>query len=198
MSIDYGYLKVDGTEDDDHDDEVVQNKLLVLVAKGVKTGTYAATCLRGKGVSEYATSFLVSLLRRFGYRLQSDGKASIVALKIATLLATTFVESVLRESAVGEHATNGVAESAMREVRRQTRTLKSALEAHVGKIVECHSILRWIPMMISDAISFFMIWIDGLTAEMRRSGRAWKKLVAEFGESVYNRPAVASGLQLEL
>ena len=34
---------------------------------------------------------------------------------------------------------------------------------------------------------------------MRRSGRAWKKLAAEFGESVYHRPAVArtvaSGMQ---
>ena len=69
----------------------------------------------------------------------------------------------------------------MREVKRQPRTLKFALEARVGKTVESHSILRWIPMMASDAISFFMIGTDGLTAEMRRSGRASKKLVAEFG-----------------
>ena len=57
-------------------------------------------------------------------------------------------------------------------------------------------------MMASDAISFFRIGRDGLTAEMRRSGRAWKKLVAEFGESVYYRPvvarAVASGMQPKL
>ena len=39
-------------------------------------------------------------------------------------------------------------------------------------------------MMTSDAISFFRIGTDSLTAEMQRSGRAWKKLVAEFGESV--------------
>ena len=41
-----------------------------------------------------------------------------------------------------------------------------------------------------------------LTAEMRRSGRAWKKLVAEVGESVCHRPAVAravaSGMQPNL
>ena len=53
--------------------------------------------------------------------------------------------------------------------------------------------------MAADAISFFRIGKDGSTAEMRRSGRAWKKLVAEFGESVYHRPAlaraVASGMQ---
>ena len=53
--------------------------------------------------------------------------------------------------------------------------------------------------MASVAISFLRIGRDGLTAEMRRSGRAWKKVVAEFGESVYYRPAVAravaSGMQ---
>ena len=42
----------------------------------------------------------------------------------------------------------------------------------------------------------------GETAEMQRSGRAWKKLVAEFGESVYYRPvaarAVGSGIQPKL
>ena len=50
MAIDYGYLKLDGTEDDadDEDDEVAQNKLLILVAKYVTTGTCAATCLREK------------------------------------------------------------------------------------------------------------------------------------------------------
>ena len=69
-------------------------------------------------MSEYATSWLVSLLRRLGYRraiLQSDGEPSSAALKTATLLAAPFVEFVLRQSPVGEHATNGVAESAMSE-----------------------------------------------------------------------------------
>ena len=67
----------------------------------------------------------------------------------------------LRGSPAGEHATNGVAESAMREVKRPTRTLKFVLEAHVGKIVESHAILKWIPTLAADAISFFRIGRDG-------------------------------------
>ena len=91
----------------------------------------------------------------------------------------------------------------MREVKRQTRTLKFALEAHVEKIVESHSILKWALMVSADAISFFRIRKDGLTAEMRRSGRGWKKkLVAEVGQSVCFCPtvarAVASGMQRQL
>ena len=56
--------------------------------------------------------------------------------------------------------------------------------------------------MAADAISFFRIGEVCLTAEMRRSGRVWKKLVAEFGVSVYHRPAAAravgSGMQPEV
>ena len=43
--------------------------------------------------------------------------------------------------------------------------------------------------MASDAISFFRVGRGGLTAEMRRHRRAWKKLVVEFGESVCHRPS---------
>ena len=52
--------------------------------------------------------------------------------------------------------------------------------------------------MAADAISFFRIRKDGLTAEMRRSWTCLEEtFVAEFGESVYNRPAVAKQLQVE-
>ena len=65
--------------------------------------------------------------------MQSDGEPPIVALKTSTLLASPLVGLVLRESPVGEHATNGVAESAMREVKRQTRTLKLCSGSACGK-----------------------------------------------------------------
>ena len=54
--------------------------------------------------------------------------------------------------------------------------------------------------MTPDSISFFRIGRDGLTAEMRRSGRLESKFVAELGESVCYRPAraVASGMEPKL
>ena len=149
-------------------------------------------------MSEEATSWMISQLCRLCCRpaiLQSDGEPSFVAVTTASLLEAPSVEMVLRESPVGEHATNGVAESAMREVKRQTRTLKFTLEAHMGRIVETHSILRCIPMMPPDGISFFR---EGIIP----SRLGWKNLVAEFGESVYDRPpvarAVARGMQPKL
>ena len=160
----------------------------------MKTGTYAATCRREKGVGEYATSWTVSLFRRLGYCraiLQSDGESSNAAPKTASLLAAPRVELGLRKSPVGQHAATGVAESALREVKRQTRTLKFALGALVRKIVESHPILRCLPPVASDAISFFRFGRDSLEAAMRRCGREWNKLVAEFGEPAHCRPAVS-------
>ena len=44
-----GYLKLDGTEDDDDDGgEMTQNKLLILVAKDGKTGTYGQPVKRSE------------------------------------------------------------------------------------------------------------------------------------------------------
>ena len=104
-----------------------------------KTETHAATGPREKGVSEHATSWLVSCVDLvFAERYCKSGEPSIVALKTATLLAAPLVELALRDNPVGEHATNGVARSAMREVKRHTRTLKCALEAHVGSRVTFH------------------------------------------------------------
>ena len=161
IAMDHSYLKLMAQKTMSMKATKTCGKLLILVAKDVKTGTHAATCLQEKDVSEYATQWLVSLLRRLGVSSScvADGEPSIVALNTATLLAAPCMELVFRESPAGEHATNGVAESAMRDVKRQTqtRTLKFALEAHVGKIVESHFILRRIPTMAPDALSFLRI-----------------------------------------
>ena len=74
-----------------------------------------------------------------------------------------FKKLVFEKNPLKEYTTTGVAESAIGEVKRETQKF--------------HSILRWIPMLVSDAISLFRIGRDGLTADMRRSGRALKMLV---------------------
>ena len=135
VATNYGDLNLDGTEDDGDDAEQIARENQNLCCNFLT---------RKRCDMIMARPWMVSLLRRLGYRraiLQSDGEPSIVALNTATLLAT-IGELVLRQSPVGEHATNGVAESAIREVKSQTRTLNFALEAHVEKIVESHPIRR--------------------------------------------------------
>ena len=208
ICVDYAYMRAgdrDASAEEDDDAESGEHRMLIVAARDTKTGTYAATSLDAKGPTDYAVRWLCGFLRRLGYRrliLQSDGEASICALKNAVVLGMEGVEVLTRESPVGESASNGVAECAVREVKRQVRTLRCALEERVGPVADGHPILRWLPMAAADAISFYRIGRDGLTAEMRRTGRPWNKLVAEFGERVFYRPVVArkvrSGMQPKL
>ena len=71
VAIDDGYLKLDGTEDDDDDDEMTHNKLLILVVKDVKTGKYAATCLRERR-SESVRHVVVGVFVASAWVSQSD------------------------------------------------------------------------------------------------------------------------------
>eukprot|EP00971_Amphidinium_carterae_P186862 3709258-Amphidinium_carterae.1 len=70
--------------------------------------------------------------------------------------------------------------------------MRFALEERIGApIDDKHAALTWMPMMAADAITHFRVLPDGVTAEQRRSGKSWRKSVAEFGERVYYRPALA-------
>ena len=82
------------------------------------------------------------------------------------------------------------------------RVLRYALEEHMGPVKDDHPILRWLPTAAADAISRYRLGRDGLTAEQRRTGRPWRKMIAEFGERVHFREAQAratpSGMQPKL
>ena len=70
--MEYGRLKldVDGTEDVgyDEDDQAARKKLRILIARDLFSGLMLQLVLRNKGVTEYVTLWLVSLLRRLAYR----------------------------------------------------------------------------------------------------------------------------------
>ena len=77
----------------------------------------------------------------------------------------------------------------MRELKRQVRMMRYALEAWWGLVEETHPILRWLPQVAGDAITRYRVGNDGMTGEQRRSGRPWRRMVAEFGERVRFRPS---------
>lgn len=214
VCMDYGYMLDHESEqgqarqqhgDGERDDEDPDG-MLIVVAKDRRTGTYGSTALRAKGVTDHSCKWLAGFLKHLGYRrlvLHSDGEPSICALKTATVLRLAGVEVVARESPVGDHQANGEAECAVREIKRQIRVLRYALEERIGGPVrKDHPILSWLPMLAADSLSRYRVGRDGRTAEVRRIGRPWKKLVAEFGERVRFRPALAeplaSGMQAKL
>ena len=56
------------------------------------------------------------------------------------------MKNVPQESPVGDHRSNGLAENAVREVKRQVRVLRSSLEEMIGKVLrEDDPVLAWLP-----------------------------------------------------
>ena len=79
--------------------------------------------------------FVASFLKNLGHRkvvLKSDGEPSVVALKEAAAKETG-IDWISEESPVGDHQANGLAENACKEVKRQVRVLRSALEEKLSK-----------------------------------------------------------------
>ena len=105
-----------------------------------------------------------------------------------------------QEAPQGDHQANGEIEAAVREVKRQCRALKYALEAKLGfQLEDGDPMLSWLPRHAADLISRYRRGEDGKTPEQRRTGKQWRKPALEFGEAIMYKPAVAqtrpSGLQ---
>ncbi|CAK0830015.1 unnamed protein product [Prorocentrum cordatum] len=119
---DYGYLADDGSED---------TALPMLVIRDRRTKGYAATAVPQKGVHPYPVKFFAGYLKELGWKRyvsRSDGERSLVALKQAVADQMQAVETVMQESPVGDHAANGEAENAVKEVKRIVRAQKETFE----------------------------------------------------------------------
>ncbi len=93
--------------------------------------------------------WLGCFIRRLGYRRLILHEPGVYALKTTTMLAQPGVGIVPHEPPVGAHQANGVAECAVREVKRQVRALRYALEegpSSVGVIADagrgCHLLVQ--------------------------------------------------------
>ena len=89
----------------------------------------------------------------------------------------------------GDHQANGFAEVGVREIKAQTRILRSQLEQRLGsRIDEKDPLMSWIPRHAANCVSRYGIMDDGRTLDQRRCGKTWERPVVAFGESVHFRP----------
>ena len=92
----------------------------------------AAIVMKQKGVEEYSVKRVVDVIRKLGYNriiLKSDQEHSETALRQAIKRTLSGeVEIVPEESPVGEHASNGEVENAIKVVQGMIRTIKDGLE----------------------------------------------------------------------
>ena len=101
----------------------------------------------------------------------------------------TGVQLVQMTSPEGDHAANGLAEVGVREIKAQTRILRSQLEQPLSnRTNEKDPLMSLIPRRAANCVSRYRIMDDGRTPDQRQCGKTWKRPVVEFGESVHFRP----------
>ena len=70
---------------------------------------------------------------------------------------------------------NGRVEMAVREVKRQCRSLRISAEQNTSvRIADDSPVLSWLPRFAAQVMNKMRIGKDGKTSEMRRTGGRWK------------------------
>ena len=166
--------------------------ILCAKCRNSSTGCLGATVVDRKGASDYGSSFLTSFIKSLGFTrilVRSDNERSLLSLIERVTNNLTGVELVLMTSPEGDHAANGLPEVGVREIKAQTRILKSQPEQRLGnRIDEKDPLMSWIPRHAANCVSRYRLMDDGRTSDQRRCGQTWKRPVVEFGESVHFRP----------
>ena len=155
------------------------------------SGMSWSSAVPAKGADAFAVNFVVGILSECGYKrvtLRSDNEPAVKSLKEAVQAASS-VEVLLEESKTGDSRSNGLAEAAVKESKRQCRAMKSAfLEKTKAEINDTHPIWSWVARHGNFLMSRYRVGQDGRTAYERLKGKRWKRPMVSFGEKVYFRP----------
>ena len=132
-----------------------------------------------KGPTAYFISFLVGIIKDLGLRkimLESDNELSTKSFQDAVIEACAGVQVIPH----GPHyMANGRVEMAVREVKRQRRTLWISAEQNTSVRIagEC-TFLSWLLRFAAQVMNKRRIGKGGKTTELRRTGRRWRKPMA--------------------
>ena len=103
------------------------------------------------------------------------------------------------EAGTGDHRANGDAERGVRELKRQIRVNKSAIEAKLGTdIGDKDPILAWVPRIAAFLISRYRVDEDGKTPYERLTGKKWWRPPLEFAESLHYSPVDSRAARSDL
>ena len=143
IGIDYGFFGRDR-------EDVLP--ILRVKCRNSSTGCVGATVVDRKGASDYASSNLTAFINKsLGFNrilVRSDNGQSLLSLIERVTRNLTGVELVLMTSPEGDHQANGLAEVGVREIKAQTRILRSQLEQRLGsRAGEKDPLMSWIHVM---------------------------------------------------
>ena len=148
-----------------------------------------------KGINVNALAFFTGWLRGLGWNrilLRSDNERALLAFLRAAVASLEGVEVIEQASSEGVHAANGLAEVGVREVKAQTRVLKSHLEERLKRQLDwSEPLATWLVRHSANCLSRYRIPNDGKTPDQRRTGKRWRRQVVEFGEKAAFLPVAA-------
>ena len=146
-----------------------------LICRDSKDGQTGVTCCERKGPTAYSISFLVGIIKDLGFRkimLESDNDLSTKSFQDAVIEACAGVQLIPH----GPHyMANGRVEMAVREVKRQRRTLWVSAEQNTSvRIADGGTLLSWLLRFAAQVMHKMKFGKGGETTELRRTGRRWE------------------------
>ena len=188
LAMDYFYMN-DGPQPAGSTPEPT---LPFIVIKDSKIQAFSCTALEAKGVNKYAVDFLIGFVKDLAWKrliFQSDNEPALVALQDKATALLPGVEVIPRRSIEGDSRGNGAAENAVKEMKNRIRAIKQATEEKLGvRLTKSQPMLSWIARHAATCINRYKLGKDGLTPEIRRTGRRWRKPGLLFGERLMVRP----------
>lgn len=165
-----------------------------LALKSGMSGRLQAIALESKTSNEYVQKAIARFVEETGHKrvvFMSDNEPALVKLKQDAAAKLRNVEVVHRTAPVGDHRANGNAEVAVREIKRQMRSIRISLEQKLkGKISNTSPLLAWMAPFAAHAINCYRRDATGKTPYEKEFGRKWSRPALEFGEVTYMREAV--------
>ena len=145
----------------------------ILTCRDSRYGQTGATCCERKGPTAYSISLLVGFIKDLGFRriiLKCDNEPSTKALQDAVIHACVGVEVIPQGPPKGDHMANGRVEMAMREVKRQCRTVRISAEHNTGvRIADYSPLLSWLPRFAAQVMNKMRIGNKAKKSELRRT-----------------------------
>ena len=109
--------------------------------------------------------------------------------RVRVLRSAPGEQTILENSPVGEHQSNGIVEKAVQETEGMIATLTAALEYNIGSKIEPASpIMAWIVEYAGVLLTYYREGKDGKTALERHKGHKHLRPMVECGESVMYLP----------
>ena len=199
IGIDHGYLgdKVTLGEQE-------AGPSLILVTRSSTTQVTTADVLPNKGTAHpWCVQASVRAIEATGDAkiiLRSDTEPAILHLKRRAAVECRVrhgMTVMIDDTTEYESHDNGLAGMAVREIKGVARSVRVALsELYKKDISSKHPVLPWLVSYAARQITCGQIGADGLTPHQRLKGRAFRKLLPVFAESVLYLPTCKTASRL--